>query len=330
MSNKNTATKTKRILCIDGGGIRGTYPAAFLTGIEADISGSIGDYFDLICGTSTGGIIALGLGMGMKAEDILQIYVDRGDLIFGQSQRGLSQHISNITRNIRRLSRPKYSPDALKNALTDVFSDRKLGESSTRLLIPSWDSGIGAPYIFKTAHHERLRKDYKSSVVDAALATSAAPTYFPKHIIESGVGLVDGGVWANNPIALAVVEAITMLNWSADDLNILSIGCLNSPYSISDDAGFGEVASKLLDLFMDGQAKSAMGIAQLLTGDIHGEKAIHRIDQTVSPQMIKMDKTSLIAKFVSLGTSRARIEYPILKNTFFDKQAAKFDPVYSL
>src|SRR5690606_5558965 len=128
----------KRILSIDGGGIKGALPAAFLATIEQQTKKRIVDHFDLIVGTSTGGIIALGLGLGIPATDILRFYIERGPTIFGGAAPGFCSRLKHFGRKVRRLIRPKYSPDNLRNALTDVFGERRLGESETRLVIPAY------------------------------------------------------------------------------------------------------------------------------------------------------------------------------------------------
>ncbi|NJO93851.1 MAG: patatin-like phospholipase family protein [Hydrococcus sp. RM1_1_31] len=166
----------RRILSIDGGGILGTFPAAFLAKLEENLDQPISNYFDLIVGTSTGGIIALGLGMGLSAADILLMYEKSGAAIFGQQQGVFLNYLVNKLRIIRWGFRRKYSSENLRSTLFKLFGDRKLGESKCRLAIPAWNPIAQTVYIYKTAHHPRLRNDYKSLVVDAALATSAAPT----------------------------------------------------------------------------------------------------------------------------------------------------------
>src|SRR5437016_2708903 len=115
----------KRILSIDGGGIKGVFPASFLASVEEDIGDRIAKYFDLIVGTSTGGIIALALGLGYPAKDILQFYEELGPQVFKRPPIW------------RRIVFAKYSHDALKAALESQFGGRRLGESSARLVIPS-------------------------------------------------------------------------------------------------------------------------------------------------------------------------------------------------
>jgi uncharacterized protein len=184
----------------------------------------IGCYFDLIAGTSTGGIIAIGLGLGLSAADILKLYVDKGPAIFDQEHGMVENWIRQRFHGMAHWISTKYPSEPLRGALQDVFAARKIGESRTRLVIPAWHPLLERVYIYKTAHHPRLETDYKQPAIDAAMATAAAPTLLKPHMTESGVELLDGGVWANNPIGVATIEAIAMLGWPGDRLKILSIG----------------------------------------------------------------------------------------------------------
>lgn len=112
------------------------------------------------------------------------------------------------------------------------MNDDLIGHSQTRLVIPAWDADLHSPYIYKTAHHTRLQTDYRKTALDAALATAAAPTYFKRHRTADDIGLTDGGTWANNPTAIAVVEAITLL------------GCLDEVYMLPESPGFCGADSK--------------------------------------------------------------------------------------
>ena len=126
----------RRILTIDGGGIRGTFPAAFLANLEKDLEHPIGRYFDLISGTSTGGIIAIGLAFGMRAADILKLYEDKGPAIFGQSNSGLPGWLARRYRQSKWLFwGPKYSAKPLRDALNEALGQRRLGEAETRLVM---------------------------------------------------------------------------------------------------------------------------------------------------------------------------------------------------
>ena len=271
----------KRILTIDGGGIRGTFPAAFLANLEQDLDQPIGSYFDLIAGTSTGGIIAIGLALGLSAADILKLYEDKGPAIFAQTHSGLRGWAERHLRSGRWLFAPKYSAQTLRDALHGVFGNRKLGEAQTRLVIPAWHPQTQGVYIFKTAHHPRLKTDYREFALDAAMATAAAPTYFAQHVTANDVGLVDGGMWANNPAGIAVVEAIGMLGWPADQIKVLSVGCLEDIKVVQEAYGAAQIAPQLSSLFMAGQSHGSLGIAQILTGDPHERQAIYRVSQPV-------------------------------------------------
>jgi patatin-like phospholipase/acyl hydrolase len=150
-----------RILSLDGGGIRGVFPVAFLARLEEHLDGSIGSHFDLIAGTSTGGVIAIGLGLGLSACDILRLYEDHGAAIFDQQHGRMETWLRQRWRGALHLFASKYSSTPLQNALTGIFGQRRLGESRTRLVIPAWHPMLERVYIYKTAHHPRLETDYK-------------------------------------------------------------------------------------------------------------------------------------------------------------------------
>lgn len=320
----------RRILCIDGGGLLGTFPAAFLAALEEHTREPIGRYFDLIAGTSTGGIIAIGLGLGLRAAEILDLYENRGPWIFGQDSHPAVNWVKRRIAAIRHISRAKHSSERLREALTDVLGERQLGEASTRLVVPAWSPSTRSVYIYKTAHHPRLQVDYKAKAVDAAMATASAPTYFRQHVTENDVGLIDGGVWANNPVAIAVVEAVTLLGWPPDSLHVLSLGCLDEVYTLPAAGGWGTFNKKLVKLLMDGQAHGAMGMAKLLTGHEHEREAIHRIDHSVKYGDYGMDDARLIRELKGLGFERARERLPAMQRVFLDAPAEPFTPCHPL
>ena len=120
----------KRILCIDGGGIKGALPASFLATIEEATGERVIDHFDLIAGTSTGGIIALGLGLGFSAAEVKAFYENDGPSIFATF---------GLFASVRHVTKAKYEPTALRDALQKILGERRLGESATRLLIPAFE-----------------------------------------------------------------------------------------------------------------------------------------------------------------------------------------------
>ncbi|MGK0290297.1 MAG: patatin-like phospholipase/acyl hydrolase [bacterium] len=311
----------KRILTIDGGGIKGTFPASFLASIEDTVGDSVFNYFDLIVGTSTGGIIALGLGLGFSGKEVLHFYEKLGPEIFkGNGVKGF----------FKQWFSAKYNQEPLKKALIAQFEEKRLGESNTRLVIPSCNLETGEVHVYKTSHHNRLEMDYKEKVVDVALATAAAPTYFPTHINSSGIPLIDGGVWANNPVGAAVVEAIGVLNWPRESLKILSLGCPSEPLNIKSDKQFfvGKLhwASRIVDVFMKAQSSASFGTAQLLAG----HENVIRICPEVGNGKYDLDKIDMIDSLKGLGVSEARKALPKIKEIFFQKKVKPFSPYHKL
>jgi uncharacterized protein len=312
----------RRVLSIDGGGIKGAFPASFLATIEQQVGQSVTNYFDLIVGTSTGGIIALGLGLGLTASSILSFYEQEGPKIFARAP---------FLSAVRQLFMGKYNRAPLKQALETVFGEHKLGDSKKRLVIPSFNLENGEVYNWKTAHHPKLEHDYTASMVDVALATAAAPTYFPAHRSGGGVPLIDGGVWANNPIAVAVVEAIGILNWPPDDLRVLSLGCTTTPFGGGmarfRSLGRGYWMWKLVDLFTNAQCESAIGMAQHL---VKTRDCVKRISPKIG-KFIQLDDIGEIPSLVGLGHSECRKELPALRDIFFREPLAEpFEPFHNV
>jgi patatin-like phospholipase/acyl hydrolase len=304
-----------RVLALDGGGIKGVFVASLLAAFEETLGEPLVDYFDLVAGTSTGGIIALGLGVGLAAEEILGFYETQGPLIFDDA-RGL----------IGRLLGPKYDSRPLQDALHSVFGDRMLGEAKTRLVIPATNLETGEVYVFKTAHHERFERDYKERIVDVAMATAAAPTYFRSHRLPAATPLVDGGMWANNPMGAAAVEALGVLDWPKGSVRMLGISCTESAPSIRDRrAGLGlrKWAPHLVATFMNAQSSASIGTAKLLLG----HNNVHRISKNVAGGRYKLDGVKEIESLKGLASSVAREEYSKVKAMFLVEKAQRFAPL---
>ena len=310
-------TEVRRILSIDGGGIKGVFPAAFLATLEDAIGDHVANYFDLIVGTSTGGIIALGLGLGLSATEILGFYQQYGPEIFRQW---------TLLSKLRHMVFAKYSDAALREALEGTFGDRRLGDSKRRLVIPSLNLDTGEAYLYKTAHHLRLERDYKESAVTVALATSAAPTYFPTHQANGGLAFVDGGLWANNPTAVAVIEAVATLGWEPKALQVLSLGCSTAPVIVGWERWLplGQLywASRTASLFMAGQSSSSLGIARLFVG----EQNLTRISPAVQQGRFTMDGVRGMEVLRGLGEVAARRELPKLRQVFLAEAASEYIP----
>ena len=190
VSNAQKWTGPLQILSLDGGGVKGLFSAAVLANLEKDFNTRIIDHFDLIAGTSTGGIIALGLGLGLSPRESVSFYTEDAPQIFRTIPfLSISKH---FIRN-------KHTPAPLIAALRRRYGERTLGDSCKRLIIPAYDLGRGSVHVFKTPHHERFRRDCSVPAWQIAMATGAAPTYFPAFYGVEKIRLIDGGVWANNP-----------------------------------------------------------------------------------------------------------------------------------
>lgn len=183
--------------------------------------------------------------------------------------------------------------------------------------------------MYKTAHHERFTNDYKDRVVDVALATSAAPTYFPTHRSAAGIPLVDGGFWANNPSGLSAVEAVGVLGWPKDEVKILSVGCTTEPINIKLarylPMGKAYWGFRAVNLFMHAQSSASQGATQLLIG----KDNLVRVDPVVANGKFGLDVTSEIASLKGLGEAEAREAMPSITN-FFAEKAEKFEPLHML
>ena len=323
----------KKILCIDGGGIKGAFPAAFLSELQEQIEQPLNQYFDLIAGTSTGGIIAIGLGLGFSPKQILEFYESEGPQIFSQTKMGIYGKFINKVKDFKRFAiGAKHDNETLDNALTKIFGERKFGESQNRLFIPSFHRTNLRLHIFKTAHHERFRTDYKVLAKDVAVATSSAPTYFKEHVTQDGLGLIDGGIWANNPTGFAIAEALGNLGWKPEEIKVLSIGCLSETFTLKPSYSAIGIARPLVDIFMAGQSESSKGISETLLGQVggSGNKAIYRIDMSVPKNYFTLDDTSKINELISKGVGEARTAFPDLKEVFFQNTVDKFEPIYKV
>lgn len=268
------------ILSLDGGGLKGLFTACFLAEWERITERRVVESFDLISGTSAGGIIALALGAGFSAEEVVDFFKKHGATIFPSRPAG-----SRLIRFIRRMPKSGYSPKPLEKVLKCYFDDKRLKDSIVRLVIPAYHVERGI-YIFKTPHYKRLLVDGKERMTDVACATSSAPTYFPPMQLEHGLRLVDGGIWANNPIQIAINEALGHLDIPQSRISALRIGTGRSASSVKEyprDPGiFCPRNSRLfINLMMRGQSLAASGGARCILGSerfIEVDPVVHKDD----------------------------------------------------
>ncbi len=307
-----------KILSIDGGGIRGIFPAAYLAEIEKRFldGAPITDHFDMVAGTSTGGIIALALAKGMTAQEALDIYLNKGDRIF-PTLKGAER----LVRSVKSVGQPKYDQDVLRAALEEEFGDELFGAAKISCVIPCFEGLHGEPFIYKTPHHPDYKWDQHKSMVDIALHTSAAPTVFPA-VQNDGYIMVDGGLFANNPIMNALVDAIACFEVPFENIRILSIGTGEETFSLSENAQNGGLKDWAILLpflaAFRAQSKNALGQAFLLAG----KDNVVRIDVPESAKQIALDDVARAKEELPL-TARALVEGSghYVNSVFFNDKA---------
>jgi patatin-like phospholipase/acyl hydrolase len=302
-----------RILAIDGGGIKGTFAAAVLAEYEAALGRPLVDYFDLVVGTSTGGIICLGLAFGVSADAILDFYVRKGDAIFPKEARRTAGWIDWIFG-------AKYDSEPLREALVDVFGKKKFGETDRPLAITSFNAHTCRPVVFKTPWRSDQAAFNEISVVDVALATAAAPTYFKAHECD-GSPMLDGGVWANCPALIGIVEAITSFDARLKEIEVLSIGTTSSRLIVSHtmkNGGLLAWAKPVSSLLMHANQIGVLSQAKKLCGE-----RFHRIDADAAPGEFKLDECDGIKKLAAFGRTEARHTFQKIRKHFFQRQSRK-------
>ncbi|MFZ5816675.1 MAG: CBASS cGAMP-activated phospholipase [Bacillota bacterium] len=315
----------RRILSIDGGGLKGFFPAAYLAHLEELTGQRVLDHFDLMVGTSTGAIIVLALSLGMPAREILDLYRDCGEQVFARSALA-----GEWGRRLRHILRPKYAAEPLMRVLGRSFGSRRLGEARCRLCIPSFNGSVDDVWVYKTAHHPKLRMDYRLPVVEVLRATTAAPTFFPAWRARSGASLVDGGVWANNPAMVGIVEALGVLDWPIEQLFMLSIGTTLHQAELSGVAAAGGILpwlwkQRLLHLPMGAHSRSISNMAGLLL-----KERYLRINPTVPEGRYSLDNTGTAGDLEAYGEWQARRSLDQVQRLFLSAPVQPFQPLYPL
>ncbi|HEU4974308.1 MAG TPA: patatin-like phospholipase family protein [Baekduia sp.] len=265
-----------RVLAIDGGGIRGLIPAVVLTELERRTGRPISDLFDLIAGTSTGGILACALARPdasdparprFTAQELVALYVEEGPKIF---DRSLLKRI----RSVDGLVDERYEDDGLRAALDRYLGGAALSDARTDVLVTAYELEQRFAFLFRSS---RARTDatYDFAMADVAHATSAAPTYFEPAVVRDragsqGYALIDGGVFATNPAMVALAE-LTQAGLAPEVDLLLSLGTgeHTRPIHVADARGWGrlEWASRIVDVVFDGVAETVDFEASQALGD---------------------------------------------------------------
>jgi len=321
--------KKFKVLSIDGGGIRGVYPARFLTKLEASIGEPIADHFDLICGTSTGGILALALALKIPASEIQNLYVEHRKLIFP----------SFYKRWRFGLRRAKYNNTKLENLIREKFKKANneveplIADLCTRVCITGYDLINAKPKVFKTPHKDDYITDLHIPVYQVAMATAAAPTYFNPYSNHYKVNegkdneeflmRIDGGVFANNPALIGLTEAHCALQIAYSDIELYSIGTGQTTYNETRSKvlfgwfskAFGKMywisKTRILDLMMQAQSRHVHDLCSIYAGGTGSIKnkvfEYHRIQEELpSSFKIAMDSNKKIKleKLMSMASNK--------------------------
>ncbi len=298
-----------RILSIDGGGIRGIIPALVLAEIERRTGRHTCELFDLVAGTSTGGILALGLTKPKPndalrpqyaAKDLVKLYETEGRRIFSSSLLHRVFSLGNILDK-------KYPSGPIEGVLEEYFGDAVLSQALTRVLIPTYEIELRSAFFFKShkATGERLaedekKEDYDFLMRDVARAASAAPTYFEPELIGREKGdfaLIDGGTYANNPAMCAVAEAIcsTKFNRRLDDIFMVSLGTGEQTRPLNYQAvknwGVLNWAQPILSVVFHGVSDTVNYQTNLILNTSGKAKRHYRLQIELGKEVYKLDDT---------------------------------------
>ncbi len=315
--------KTYRVLSLDGGGMRGTYTATYLDRVASAFARrrgvgalDVGKAFDLITGTSTGGIIACGLAKGVPLSEIVQLYRQHGPAIF---PRQLPSGLAGVATDLFcRPAAVRSGASALEAALEDVLGDMTMGEvfrsRGIAIAIPAVEMSQHRSWVFKTPHiaHSTGRDD-NYSLVDICMATTAAPIFRSMAAVSHPDGsngfnvFVDGGLWANNPVLVGLIDALEVTS-PGDRIEIFCLGTCPVPageqIALSDvnrglpEWKFGGLAA---ELSIDAQAFAFDNMARMLARHVERDCQVIRFPADKVP--------GALLPFLSLDdTRRAAID----------------------
>jgi patatin-like phospholipase/acyl hydrolase len=223
-------------LSLTGGGYRGLFTARALQVIEDHLKVPIGQRFDLTCGTSIGGIVALAVAFEVPMRKVVDVFEKHGAYIFPPHEPPTSK-VGKGVDLWKHARKPRYSTAPLREAITKLIDkEATLNDAKHAVAIPAVNVTQGRPQVFKTRHKAEWARDRKFKAVDVALATAAAPTFF--ELAEVGGNLyADGGLFANAPDLVALHEAEHFFGVPAEAVRILSVGTTTKSYSVSFNSG---------------------------------------------------------------------------------------------
>lgn len=318
-----------RVLSLNGGGIRGVYSSSFLAKLEEllELKHPIADYFDLIVGTSTGGLIAISLALHQTSASIRDFYLEHGPSIFPSGQ------IQRRWLLCKQIVFPKHDPLLLGDAIQmKLPANVLLGNVKRPVVVTTFDAASGTPRCFKSRHHADFVNDHKLPAWEIAMATAAAPTFYRAFTSECSTDSIDGGVWANCPILVGIIEAIHRFQQQPRDIRVLNVGTTKAPFHLRPKARKGGawwnvsmVNHAVIDMMMAAAMASAVFMAQQLIGNDN----VVVIDDNVDSGRFNLDdaRTDSMRDLRALGERRAKIEAKSLEAMFFGRPAAPWQPV---
>lgn len=262
MSVINKNMRLFYILSIDGGGIRGIFPAKILKLIETELRIPLQKSFGMFAGTSTGSIVASSLARNVALDDVIDLYRTSGPVIFSR-QRFWGPRV------FEPALRSRYRKQKLSDALGRMLGDVALGAVETPLVLPATDIGNGKAHLFRSGYVKEQNENLEVPLKDAVVASCSAPTYFDPSRV-GGILLADGGLWANSPSLAAVIEAQQSLDIDLEDIRVLSVGTGYSKtgYGLQEPKRWGFIngwrGTEFVDFLMFLQARSTHNYLEML------------------------------------------------------------------
>lgn len=308
--------KPFRVLSLDGGGIRGLYTATLLQQLTVRLARlgnstvetrlDLGRSFDLIVGTSTGAILATALAAGVALEDIVALYCRKARQIFQHpmpSQEAcFFDRVSTAWWVFRLMRGPANNSSVLWRSLTDVLGDETLAHMYARrkigLCVPTVNAATHRAWVFKTPHAKRLTRDNNYRLTDVCMTSAAAPLYFPMHGIQSPDSesmpvqlFVDGGLWANDPVLVALAEALELAG-DKRPIQLLSVGtCPGNQSEVlqTRNASRGLLGwlggTSIVTMSIEAQSSVTHYLATKVVNAMGGRVTLHRLaEPDVSPE----------------------------------------------
>ena len=300
------------ILSVDGGGIRGVFPAQILSLLEKKMKIKLENQFDMLAGTSTGAIIVAAIASRVPMSDVVELYVKNGKEIFKKKAPGF------LSFDI--LWRSKYRKNYLHDLLNEFFKNKRLGEIHKPLILPATNIGNGTVHVFKSNYLPNYVRDGDVLLAEAVLASCSAPTFFdPTHV--GNFLLADGGLWANNPGLLAVIDSINRCGKNNSDLFLLSLGTgeRKNMYGVNANRKWGFLTgwrkSEFIELILSLQSQSAQNYLE----NIIKKDQVIRMNY-IQQTEVKLDDTSSINDLLSYADDVFAQKSALLKDKFIGKE----------